>query len=331
MNRKIIDLLASASIPVAMAILATYIYSVTSLNNVAEVNSHVVTSLLSSHFAPFQEQYPLISIAIAVTFFVIGAMLNVMTATRYNLFGTDSQLPLLLYVCFVVGFCTTTDIITPSIIACLGALSLRDLFRTYDNNGRTSKLLSGSFWIGVLPLIYPATIMLWIAPFIFLILFVKSLREIGVVVTGLLLPLALYAYVFWILGGEFLAPIVELFRSVIEHSSYPPTFNRLIWIAHIVLTSVVAALSFISLLQVERMSLRFVARTRLYCTFILVILGAFMALLPSHSYQVFAALAAPLSIVVTPALMRLRSWISVPLYFVIVLLSISILLEIVMA
>lgn len=294
MNRKIIDRIASASIPIAIAILSAYIYFVTTLSNNTEMSSHAVESLLSPHLATFQDLFPINSIIVSILFFITGAMLNVMLATRYNLFTTSTQLPLLFYICFVVGFSTSSDTLASALAACLMTLSMRDLFRTYESNGRTSKLFSGCFWMGLLPLIYPATITLWIAPFLFLILFVKSLREISVVICGLILPLAIYTYLQWLWGGEFVAPILHLFGSIAERFSYPSTLDSDILRCHTILGSVTALLGFISLLQVERMSLRFVARTRLYCTFITVILGVFMLILPSYSSQVATTLAAPL-------------------------------------
>ncbi len=327
MNRKIIDHITVASIPIAITILAAYIYFVSVLSDHPVLCPNAIrSSLLAPYIIDFQELFPVLSIVLSIVFFGLGALLTIMMITRYNLLGESSQLPILFYVCFCIGFATSPDLLAPVFAACIMALSMRDLFRTYDNNGSTSKLLSGCFWMGILPLIYPSTIVLWLAPFIFLIFFVKSLREIGVVFVGLLIPIFIYSYIQWLMGEAFITPTMQMIDMITTKHCYPPHFVRPLLLCRNIFASVTALLVFISMLQIDRISLRFVSRTRLYCTFTMVFLSVIMVFIPSHSYQVTTTLAAPLAIAVTPAFMRLRSWITIPLFLAIIVLSLSVLL-----
>lgn len=328
MNRKNIDLTSSASLIFAPILMVAHLYFMGPMSPIEMQQSDVVTSVLAKDLITFQQYSPIIAMIITTLLITLGAMLNVMVTTRYDLFGTASQLPLFLYVCFVVGFASSQDMLSPAIAACVGIFSLRDFFRTYESTSRTSKLFTGCFWMGILPMLYPATITLWVAAFIFMIIFVRSLREIAVVICGLALPFSLYTYAKWLLGTELEPQIMEFANSIITSYSYSPELwnSRIIYRAS--LASLAGALILVSLMQVEIMSIRFVARTRLRCALILTGLGALMTLLPSFNVESFTAIAAPLSIAVTPAMMRMRAAITIPIFIAIALLAVCFLLPI---
>lgn len=317
MKRKNIGILSSASLFFATVLALVYVYMYGVFSPVSINYSPGVNSITSDLLVGLQSQFPVMSTLLSLVILTIGAMLNLSVPTRYNLFGRASQIPIFLYVCFVVGFSTSSDTFSAPLAASLGVCSLRDFYRAYQSSSFTSKLFTAAFWMGFLPMIYPSTIVLWIAAFVFMILFVRSLREVAVVVVGLILPCAIFIYVRWLFGHDFDVQIVELWSSIISRFDFQSV--RFVDY-HIVLALLVGLLSLYGVLQVSVMSLRYVARMRIYCAYILVFLGVLMFVLPSFNFESYASLASPLSIAVTPALLRMRSWLSMPLFIAILLL-----------
>lgn len=281
----------------------------------------ITNSILSQYTLPLLQSAPLITAILTAAILTCGAVLNVMLTTRYNLFVKETQIPLLLYVCFVVGFTASSDMLSAAIAACVGIFSLRDFFRTYESSGRTSKLFSACFWMGILPMIYPSTIVLWIAAFCFFVLFVRSFYELGVVIFGLLLPLCIYLYVSWLFGADMKPQIAEFMGSIAANFTHPSTIWGYPMIYPTILTIVVVLMTLFTLIQLKLISIRFVVRTRLYCAMILAALGGLMIPLPSFSVDSFAPLAAPLSIVVTLALIRMRGAITISIIILIITLA----------
>ncbi len=325
MNRKIVDFAATASLIFAPILILAYVYL---LGPISAIGSpmEVVPSLLSSDIISLQNCYPIISTVVAAAIIIYGAMLNVAITTRYNLFGTASRLPIVLYVVLIVGFSTSSNILSPAIAGCVGTFALLDFFRAYENSGRTSKLFTGCFWLGVLPLLYPTAIVLWVVAFALLILFVRSLRDIAVVIVGLILPIAATIYVRWLFGADIKIESANFLHSLTYNYPFPTPLRMSHLVYSVSLAAISAILALFSFMQIERMSIRFVARTRLYSTLLFILLATLTIPMASFSVESLVVVASPISIAVTPALSRLRWWISIPIYIAMLLLASSILL-----
>lgn len=321
MKRENIGIISSASLLFAALLIVAYIYVYGALSPVQSYPTVGVESLLSGGLRWIQLQAPIFSTLLSLATIVIGAMLNVSVPTRFNLFGRASQIPIFIYISVIVGFSSSGDILSAPFAALCGVCSLRDFYRAYNSSSYTSKLFLATIWMGVLPLLYPAAIVLWVAAFIFMVMFVRTLREILVVCMGLMLPLFSYVYVSWLLGANFIDQIVRFVHTItLQYNHSPDLWAGSTITLYIALATLFALLSLYGVLQVGIMSLRYVARIRIYCSYILVALGCAMLILPSFSFESFIVLAAPLSIAVTPALLRLRSWFAMPLFFVILAL-----------
>ncbi len=323
MNNKNIERTSNISLIFTPILILTYTYCIGVMKYGDKISTSPIDSILSQYTLALHQSAPFLTAIIAAAILTCGAVLNVMLTTRYNLFMKETQIPLLLYVCFVVGFTASSDMLSAAIASCVGIFSLRDFFRTYENSGRTSKLFTACFWMGILPMIYPSTIVLWIAAFCFFILFVRSFYELSVVILGLLLPIFTFVYIGWLFGADIKLQIAEFVGSIV--SNYPQLSS--IWsypmIFSTVLTTIIVLLAIFTLLQLKLISIRFVVRTRLYCALILTTLGGVMMLLPSFSVDSLVPLAAPLSIAVAPALMRMRSGITIPILVLIITLAAS--------
>lgn len=318
MKRKNIGILSSASLLFAAVLAVVYIYIYGAFSPVESITPSIVHSILSDDLIWLQSEFPIPTTISALAILIIGAMLSLSVPTRYNLFGRASQIPIFLYVCAITGFAATDNILSAPLAALFGTCSLRDFYRAYQSSAFTSKLFTAAFWMGFLPMFYPSTIVLWIGAFVFMIIFVRSLREILVVIVGLVLPIATLIYVRWMFGCDINVQISELMSTIVATADYRST--PFIYY-HVALLSIIALLSLYGVFSVSVMSLRYVARMRIYCVYILAALGVVMFLLPSFSFESYAALASPLSIAVTPALLRMRSWITMPLFVTILLLS----------
>ncbi len=318
MKRENIGILSSASLLFAAILVLAYIYIYGVFSPVDVVHPVGVSSIVSGDLRLLQSEYPILSTLLSLVILVVGGVLNLSVSTRYSFFGKASQIPLFFYVCYVVGFATSNDILSAPLAAFFGVCSLRDFYRAYHSSLFTSKLFTASFWMGFLPMLYPSTIVLWFAAFLFLILFVRSLRETIVVFVGLILPLVSFIYVKWLFGESIDLSISQFFGTITVNTQ--DAFMRQN-ILSIVLALFAALMSLYGVLCVGGMSLRYVARIRIYCAYILVGLGVVMLLLPSFSFESYVAIASPLSIAVTPVIFRVRSWLSTPLFLVILILT----------
>ncbi len=323
MNRRNIESSSTISLIFAPILLVIYIYFTGEFSPININPSPAVNSLLAPYILEFQHFAPILSTTLAALLIAIGAAINVMLIAHYNLFGTSSQLPLLLYVCFVAGFTTSPDMLTSAIAALIGVLSLRDFFRTYERSSRTSRLFTACFWMGILPMLYPSTIILWLAIFVLLILFVRSVSDVFVVLSGILLPIILYIYVWWLFGVDITPQIEEFFGTLLYDFTFPSPIRESYAIYPVVLASLALLLMMVTLLQINFMSIRFVARMRNYCAQIFVVLACAMVLLPSFRMDSLVPLAAPLSIAVSPALIRMRGGITFAMLLAILSLAVS--------
>lgn len=202
MNRRNVDITSSLSLLIAPLVALAYLYIIGYASALGAPRLDSVASLLAADLFEIQSSYPIVATLVTALFLVMGAVLNVMVTARYSLFGTASQLPMALYAIFVSGFTISSMTLSASIAALVGVFALRDLFRSYGNSARTSKLFTATLWMGLLPLLYPTTIVLWLGAFAMLLLFVKSLREGAVVAIGLASPILTYTYVKWLMGGD---------------------------------------------------------------------------------------------------------------------------------
>lgn len=105
-----------------------------------------------------------------------------------------------MYLIAAVGIVSPYDSITGPLAAMLLVVSSDRAVSAFRRNYRFEAVFKSAFALGLIPLLYPAAIVLWLIIPVILALYQRTIREIVTAVTGLLLPLLLCSTAWWIAG-----------------------------------------------------------------------------------------------------------------------------------
>ena len=144
----------------------------------------------------------------------IGAFLILFAGTslgrlslRYNLYSVGTCLAIPLYGIFITGLASSSLFLAPITAATLLTLCVKNFARAFCNGYAFDALFRASFYLGILPLVTPASLPLILILPLAIVLFHRTFREVVVALAGLLLPILTFCYVNWGAGGDFSAPL----------------------------------------------------------------------------------------------------------------------------
>lgn len=158
----------------------------------------------------FQAARPGWARALATLAFVLSALATGRMTQRHALYGVSTCLAVPLAGLFMLGLMQGTGSLAVATGALLLAYSTKNFARSFRNGYAFDALLRGGGYLGMLVVLFPATLpLVALLPFAGL-LFRRTLREAAVALFGAALPLLLFAYVNWGAGGRFAAPFEAL-------------------------------------------------------------------------------------------------------------------------
>ena len=157
----------------------------------------------------------LIRTAAALLLFLVGAAVG-STSARYALYPMRTHLAIPLYGLVGCGILLGDHYAAASVTAAGLVLSLRNLYASFRNGYSFDALLRGGIYLGCLPLIHARTLPLPVLRPLAAVPLKRSARECAVALFGLVLPILAYSYIYWGCGGEFTAPVREMWLRLAE-------------------------------------------------------------------------------------------------------------------
>lgn len=149
----------------------------------------------------FQAARPGWARLLATLAFMLAALATGRMTLRHGLYGVSTCLAVPLAGLFMLGLLQGAGSLAVTTGALLLAYSTKNFARSFRNGYAFDALLRGGGYLGLLVVLFPATLPLAaLLPFACL-LFRRTLREAAVALFGAVLPLLLFAYVNWGPGG----------------------------------------------------------------------------------------------------------------------------------
>lgn len=170
----------------------------------------LAVSLPGELLAQFQASHPVWSRWIGGFLILFTGMSVGRLAVRYNLYSVGTCLAIPIYGAIVCALAAGGDFLTALTASALLALATKNFCRSFRNGYGFDAIFRASLYLGLLPLISPASAPLLLMLPLAVVLFQRTLREIAVAAAGLLLPAFTLCYVNWGVGGMFLDPVAAL-------------------------------------------------------------------------------------------------------------------------
>ncbi len=266
-----------------------------------ELNDDVSRTLLGSALHSVEIAHPLLSQLLAAAMIVIGAVVVTMSTIKYNMHGVTTHLPSMIYIGLFAAFSRPEELLAPPLAALVMALSIKSLYDVYGYQELSHRLFNAIFLLGILPLIYPSMVLLFLAVMVAYTLFDRSGREVAVVVVAYFTPLALQLYVVWLLGegiGAQLAQFWEVF--VCFRGGVVPL------IAQLSLLALLIPLGVYVVRNIDDLSITLMSRKRTLYAVVLYILSLSIVLVPSFSLPQMLIVAPSVSIFFVTAIALLH-------------------------
>lgn len=267
----------------------------------------------------FQFEHPLWSKWIAALLLLLAGTVIGRTSVRYNLYSVSTCLAIPLFGCLVCDFVVGSLFLSASLGAVLLTLAFRNFCRSFCNGYGFDSIFRASLYLGLLGLLAPATLPLFLMLPLAVMLFRRTLREATVAVAGFLLPGLLFAYVNWGAGGDFLAPFAFTANALVDGTPFQ-LFTALS-LQQLAIAGVIVILDLLSLIFFFGDMYAVGSKARLILLFnigVLVLAAAALAS-PAADAATLALLAVPSALLLP--FMMVRTHRSVALLFYLVLLG----------
>lgn len=247
-----------------------------------------------------------------------SAVLRLSRATiRISLYPASTMAAIALAAVVLLAMTSGAEALKLMIIAFLACYCLGRLLGCFGPSIRSQRLFASMLAAGCMPLIDSALLAVLVI-FLLLIIFIRrTLRESVIAIVGATLPLLVYSYITWCLGGEFSSTIIALWQDITtpahtEISTYA-TLPRMIFVTLLVIMQLSTSAVYIS----DRMSLGPGVR---HAWNFLQLLFAAMAILcialPATSPSLFVVATLPVVTMLPMLLMRIPAYLSTLLFVI---------------
>lgn len=181
-----------------------------------------VAAPLGRYTIALRMSWPLLSAAAAIVMLLSAGFVVGRNTVRAELYTTRCFLAMPLFGMAACGLLLSDDYLTQSLLLLLTALVSRNFYNSFHRHYCFDRMFRGALYAGLLPLIYaPAAGLLLLIPIV-VVLFRRTLREAVVALTGALLPLFLFSFVYWGAGGGFDEPARQIAEALTTDSCYRP-------------------------------------------------------------------------------------------------------------
>lgn len=275
--------------------------------------------VLGAYVDAWQSAHPVWGIVLSALLTVLTGVVVGRMTILFSLYPTHCFFSIPLYGFVACGIFIAADTLAVAVAAYLAALGVRYVCGAYVRGMDLSKLLYAGVCIGLVPLFYVPASFVAVMALAAIAMFGFSLREIVVLLFGLLLGPAVVCYVTWFAGGDFTAPLVSLWEALAADSGY-----SLLGSDSVVALAAAGLLAFVmvcstAMFLADKHSVGVKPRGILVYNMAAFIAACASFLLPSASVGLFAFAAIPAAIIMPIMFMRVHESLSLALYISMVL------------
>lgn len=274
----------------------------------------LVVSSPGELLARFQAAFPGWSRWIGGLLILFTGMCAGRLTVRYNLYSVNTCLAIPLFAAIACGLALDGEYLTTFTASALLALVLKNYARSCCNGFGFDAIFRASLYLGLLPLVTPASLPLILLLPLSALLFRRTLREVAVATAGVLLPALTLCYVNWGAGGGFPAPLAAMGQAFLAgeplalFSAMP--MQNLALMGGILLLDAVALLFFLSDIYALGTKARFVF---IFNISILVLTAALLCG-PAATPGLIALVAVPSAVLLPFLFVRIHRGIALILY-----------------
>ena len=264
--------------------------------------------------------------ALTILLLFCSAALRFARATiRISLYPESTMAAIAIAAVVLLAMTSGGEAFVMMIIAFLMCYSMSRLLGCFGPSMRAQRLFAAMLAIGCMPLIDSSLLAVAIVIPLLVIFVRRTLRESIISIVGATLPLFIYSYIVWCLGGDFTATTIALWSDMLTPASGTiatyVTLPRMIFVVLIVVMQLSSSAIYIS----DRMSLG--PGVRHAWSFLQLFFAALVLLallLPSKSSALFVAAALPTIAMLPLLLMRIPAYLSTLLFFILLSCSYTI-------
>lgn len=271
--------------------------------------------LFDSYIRDFQNNNPVASRIISSILIILTAFSVGRITVRYNLYVDNSSLAIPIYGLFAFSIVIINDYLIAYIISYMLVLAIKSYFAGYKlTKYGFDPIFRGSLILGLMPYLYPASIVLVLLIPASILLFKRSSREFIVSISGFILPSLLISYISWMVINEPFVHILNIIKSIasgkiIELAEYLPIYTYVVLGCYAMLFLI----SFYSYIKDRYLSSLKARKIVLFNLHLLVFTIA-MLFIPTATTAGFALIAIPVAMFVPIALVHLKIRITLVIY-----------------
>lgn len=248
------------------------------------------------------ERFPSLCRALAALLAFVCSLVVAQLSIRSVLYLERTYMPSLLFVIISSAFYVAGESLLPLIVALLVLMAVRAIFRSYQiKNLATGAYLTAGVYFGIAATIYPPSAYLALMLFAGLGAFrINDVREWTATLVGLALPLGLSFYVYWALGGDFVAQAELYLQQLYWHDNLRVVFDNFTPIDYTLwgVLFVLVVFSYVVFL-ISRSKYKLRSRMNynyLMCLFLWALVV--MIFSPSRTFYMMPVVAVPMSVVI---------------------------------
>lgn len=272
-----------------VAITAVVIGFVSLDDNIANIMS--TTAPLQPAMRDFMQMHPVASAFIALILIMATSLRLTRATIIHSLFSVGSLATMSLSAVVILGIGMHGNILATLIVGYLLSEAINRICYCTAPEPTLHYMFTANIALGAMPLFDSSMLAPALIAPIVVLLSNKKPREILVAYVGLLLPTFIYSYVEWCMGGEFIAPAVQIWQGMLSPSGLVDgnyvTIPRLVMLGIVVFMQVCTSLTYYN----DRLSISLASRQIWRVLQIVVaVFTACFVLLPSTSPASFMAL-----------------------------------------
>ncbi len=270
----------------------------------------------------FQSKYPAWGVVFSALMVAAVATSLGRITSALGLYHVRTTISIPLYAVVACGIFIASDSLAVALSAYFAGQMLRYLYGGYVRGTDLNCAFYAGLCAALAPLFYAPTLPFVVLIPIAIVMFGLSMREIVVMLVGLILPIATICYVSWLCGADFAAPAVGLFEATLSPNGYTPWGSE-----SVVALTMMGLLLFLVVCGIaafvgDTRSVAMRPRTILVFNIIVFIVACTSFMLPSATTGLMMLVALPMAVLMPVALLRLRDGVSNLIVTVLILLMI---------
>jgi hypothetical protein len=172
---------------------------------------------LAATLTRFSAAHPWLATAAAVVVALWTLAVVTQLSIKYAPAGSRNYLPPQVFVLCAGGLVISDQPLAALTVAWLSTLAARQFARSFHKGYGFGEIFHAAFYMGITPLLYaPAALIAPVITLGALVIYRRSGREVIVALVGLMLPLAMAAFVYWAMGDGWGVVWEELTRHLFE-------------------------------------------------------------------------------------------------------------------